>query len=100
MACSLVTLGGHMGAMRSVRFSSCGRFLAMAEPRDFVHIYDTSRGDFNRCQEIDIFGEIAGISFSPDADSLFLGVWDRSYGSLLEYERKVSHKPYGPNAFM
>eukprot|EP00172_Hildenbrandia_rubra_P003960 Plantae.Rhodophyta-Hildenbrandia_rubra.ctg7145.p1 GENE.Plantae.Rhodophyta-Hildenbrandia_rubra.ctg7145~~Plantae.Rhodophyta-Hildenbrandia_rubra.ctg7145.p1 ORF type:complete len:430 (-),score=76.64 Plantae.Rhodophyta-Hildenbrandia_rubra.ctg7145:1019-2308(-) len=98
MSESVVTLGGRMGAMRSVRFSSCGRFLAMAEPRDFVHIYDVSRGDFGECQEIDLFGEIAGISFSPDGHSLFLGIWDQSYGSLLEFEREVSDDLSRPNA--
>lgn len=29
-----------MGAIRSLRFSSDGRFLAAAEPADFVHVYD------------------------------------------------------------
>jgi hypothetical protein len=76
-----------VGAMRSLRFSSCGRFLAMAEPRDFVHVYDITRGEFNVAQEIDLFGEIAGISISPDSGALFIGMYDRNYGSLLEYER-------------
>lgn len=85
---SLCVLGAHAGAMRSLRFSSCGRFLAMAEPRDFVHIYDVASGDFEYCQEIDLFGEIAGISIAPDSGALFIGMYDRNYGSLLEYERK------------
>lgn len=33
-----------MGAIRSLRFSPDGRFLAMAEPADFVHIYDVQAG--------------------------------------------------------
>ena len=40
----LARLAGHMGAIRSLRFSSDGRFLAMSEPADFVHIYDISAG--------------------------------------------------------
>lgn len=58
----------------------------MAEPADFVHIIDTQSG-YVKGQEIDIFGEIAGISFSPDTEALFVGVADRTYGSLLEFNR-------------
>ncbi|VAI60265.1 unnamed protein product [Triticum turgidum subsp. durum] len=61
-------LKGNLGAIRSIRFTSDGQFLAMAEHADF-------------------FGEISGISFSPDMDALFVGVWDRTYGSLLQYGR-------------
>mmetsp|Transcript_39648 Transcript_39648/g.64310 ORF Transcript_39648/g.64310 Transcript_39648/m.64310 type:complete len:524 (+) Transcript_39648:196-1767(+) len=80
-------LSGHMGAIRSLRFTSDGKFLAMAEPADFVHIFDCS-ADYRRCQEIDLFGEIAGISFSPDDDALFIGISDRTYGSLMEFRRR------------
>ncbi|KAK6940136.1 WD40 repeat [Dillenia turbinata] len=84
---SLAVLKGRMGAIRAVRFTSDGQFLAMAEPADFVHIFD-SRSGFAKEQEIDLFGEIAGISFSPDTEALFVGVADRTYGSLLEFNRK------------
>ncbi|KAJ4822360.1 hypothetical protein Tsubulata_020048 [Turnera subulata] len=84
---SLAVLKGNMGAIRALKFTSDGRFLAMAEPADFVHIFDTESGYVN-CQEIDLFGEIAGISFSPDTEALFVGVADRTYGSLLEFNRK------------
>ncbi|KAG8660397.1 uncharacterized WD repeat-containing protein C2A9.03 isoform X2 [Manihot esculenta] len=84
---SLAVLKGNMGAIRALSFTSDGRFLAMAEPADFVHVFDTESG-YVKCQEIDIFGEIAGISFSPDAVALFVGVADRTYGSLLEFNRK------------
>ncbi|GJP45715.1 hypothetical protein CLOM_g5063 [Closterium sp. NIES-68] len=87
---SLFTLKGRLGAIRSLRFTSDGRFMAMAEPADFVHIFDTSSG-FTHAQEIDIFGEIAGVSFSPDTEALFVGVADRTYSSLLEYTRAHSH---------
>nr|CAD1843797.1 unnamed protein product [Ananas comosus var. bracteatus] len=33
------------------------KFMAMAEPADFVHIYET-RTDYSSAQEIDLFGEI------------------------------------------
>ncbi|XP_002513893.3 uncharacterized WD repeat-containing protein C2A9.03 isoform X1 [Ricinus communis] len=84
---SLAILKGNMGAIRALRFTSDGRFLAMAEPADFVHIFDRESG-YIKCQEIDLFGEIAGISFSPDTEALFVGVADRTYGSLLEFDRK------------
>ncbi|KAG7587457.1 WD40 repeat [Arabidopsis thaliana x Arabidopsis arenosa] len=87
---SLKVLKGNMGAIRALRFTSDGRFLAMAEPADFVHLFDTEAG-YSHCQEIDLFGEIAGISFSPDTEGLFVGVADRTYGSLLEFNRKRNH---------
>lgn len=84
---SLAVLKGRMGAIRAIKFSSDGQFMAMAEPADFVHVYDT-QSDYCKAQEIDLFGEIAGISFSPDTDALFVGVADRTYGSLLELNRR------------
>ncbi|KAL6204205.1 hypothetical protein ACLB2K_021473 [Fragaria x ananassa] len=59
---------------------------SIRKPADFVHVYDVKSG-YEKEQEIDFFGEISGISFSPDTESLFIGVWDRTYGSLLEYGR-------------
>ncbi|KAJ6930483.1 hypothetical protein NC652_014114 [Populus alba x Populus x berolinensis] len=84
---SLAVLKGNMGAIRALKFTSDGKFLAMAEPADFVHVFDT-QSDYLKCQEIDLFGEIAGISFSPDTEALFVGVADRTYGSLLEFNRR------------
>ncbi|KAL0321017.1 UNVERIFIED_CONTAM: hypothetical protein Sradi_5363200 [Sesamum radiatum] len=83
---SVAVLKGNLGAIRSIRFTSDGQFMAMAEPADFVHVYDVKNG-YDKEQEIDFFGEISGVSFSPDTDSLFIGVWDRTYGSLLQYNR-------------
>ncbi|XP_027901945.1 uncharacterized WD repeat-containing protein C2A9.03 isoform X2 [Vigna unguiculata] len=84
---SMAVLKGRMGAIRALRFTSDGRFLAMAEPADFVHVFDSHSG-YVEGQEIDLFGEIAGISFSPDTEALFVGIADRTYGSLLEFVRK------------
>ncbi|KAL0661608.1 hypothetical protein Bca4012_098445 [Brassica carinata] len=83
---SVAVLRGNLGAIRSIRYTSDGRYMATAEPADFVHVYDVSKG-YETEQEIDFFGEISGISFSPDTEALFIGVWDRTYGSLLEYGR-------------
>ncbi|KAG7599360.1 WD40 repeat [Arabidopsis suecica] len=84
---SFAVLKGNMGAIRGLKFTPEGRFLAMAEPADFVHIFDMQSG-FLQSQEIDLFGEIAGISFSPDTEALYVGVADRTYGSLMEYKRR------------
>ncbi|GAB4845063.1 hypothetical protein Ancab_038469 [Ancistrocladus abbreviatus] len=92
MSQSLEVLKGRMGAVRAVKFSSDGRFMAMAEPADFVHIFDTKSG-YEKGQEIDLFGEIAGLSFSPDTEALFVGVADRTYGSVLEFNRR-HHNQY------
>ncbi|WVZ73912.1 hypothetical protein U9M48_022165 [Paspalum notatum var. saurae] len=83
---SVHVLRGNLGAIRSIRFTSDGRFMSMAEPADFVHLYDV-KSDYNKRQELDFFGEISGTSFSPDTDALFVGVWDRTYGSLLQFGR-------------
>eukprot|EP00899_Mesostigma_viride_P006555 jgi/Mesvir1/15900/Mv02803-RA.1 len=84
---SLDILRGKIGAIRSLRFSTDGKYLAAAEPVDFVVLYDVASG-FQRCQEIDLFGEVSGISFSPDAEALFVGVADRKFSSLLEYHAR------------
>lgn len=89
---SVAVLRGRLGAVRSLRFSADGRFLAMAEPADFVHIYDTktigkTEAGCSKAQEIDLFGEVAGISFSPDSEAFFIGIEEVNYGSLLEYNR-------------
>ncbi len=49
----LARLAACMGAVRSTRFSPCGRFLASAEPADFVHVYDvrTVAGAAEACGE-------------------------------------------------
>lgn len=84
---SLMVFKGRMGAIRGIRFSNNGRFMAMAEPADFVHVFDTESG-YGSGQEIDVFGEIGGISFSPDSEALFVGISDRTYGSVLEFNRR------------
>lgn len=82
----LAVLAGRMGAIRSLRFSPDGAFLAAAEPADFVHVYNVSPG-FSCVQEIDLFGEVAGIGFSPDAEAFFVAIADTLYSSLVQYQR-------------
>ena len=40
----MAVLRGKLGAIRSLRYSSDGRFLAAAECADFVNIYDVESG--------------------------------------------------------
>ncbi|KAG8365202.1 hypothetical protein BUALT_Bualt18G0079800 [Buddleja alternifolia] len=87
---SITALRGNLGAIHSIRYTSDGKFMAMAEVEDFVHIFDVGIG-YGKEQEIDFVGEISGISFSPDADSLFVGVCHENYGGLMEFGR---HREY------
>ncbi|CAA0818543.1 Transducin/WD40 repeat-like superfamily protein [Striga hermonthica] len=85
---SVATVRGQLGAVRSIRYTSDGRFMATAESADFVHIYEVDSG-YEKEQEIDFFGEISGISFSQDeGETLFVGVWDRTYSSFIEFGRR------------
>ncbi|PSS35915.1 hypothetical protein CEY00_Acc00228 [Actinidia chinensis var. chinensis] len=86
----IAILKGNMGAVRSVRFSSDGKFLVVAEPADFVHVY-SSEANYMKRQEIDFFGEISGVSMSPDDESLYIGIWDRTYASLLQYNKRHAY---------
>jgi len=87
---SVATLDGDIGAVRSIRFTNNGRFMAVAECADIVNIYDIET-NFTTCQQIDIFGEIAGVSFSPDDESFFVANADPTYGSMMEYELGGRH---------
>lgn len=87
---SVHVLRGNVGAIRSIRFTSDGHFLSMAEAADFVHIFDT-KSDYNKRQELDFFGEVSGMSFSPDTDTLYVGISDRTYGSLLQFGRLYNY---------
>ena len=94
----LATLQGRIGAIRSLRFSSDGRYMAMVEPADFVHVFDVN-SNFHEAQEIDLFGEISGVSFSPDDEALFVGIADRTYGGMLQFRRSRCGFPDDPFAF-
>ncbi|PUZ40879.1 hypothetical protein GQ55_9G457500 [Panicum hallii var. hallii] len=88
---SLAVLPGRIGAVRGLRFSPDGRFLAAAEAADFVHVYDAAAGYAGAEQELDLFGEVAGAAFSPDGEVLFVSVADRTYGGVLEFRRRRSY---------
>lgn len=89
----VAVLPARVGPVRSVRFSSCGRLLAVAEPKDFVHLYDVSRGVVgDGKQTVDLFGEVGGACFTPDGRSLFIGVHDGMCGSLLQYDIRATRR--------
>ncbi|KAG0346703.1 hypothetical protein BG004_001043 [Podila humilis] len=73
-------------SVRVLRYSSCGRYLVMAEERDFIHIVDTA-SDYKQAQKIDFIGDVSGLSLTPDAEGLFVGVSGVDFSSLLEFER-------------
>ncbi|KAF9429769.1 hypothetical protein BGZ94_009537 [Podila epigama] len=73
-------------SVRALRYSSCGRYLVMAEERDYIHIVDTA-SDYHDAQKIDFIGDVSGISLTPDGESLFAGVSSVDFSSILEFER-------------
>ena len=82
----LLTLRCNLGSALNLQFSPNGEYLAFSESADFLHIYETQT--FTEEQEIDVFGEIAGFSFSSETmtgERLYLGISDYTYRSLLEY---------------
>ena len=81
---SVHTIHTKKDATRALRFSPDGRFLAVAEARDFIQIYRVG-DDLGTPQVIDFFGEMAGISFSPTGERFFLATSDKTYGGILEY---------------
>lgn len=48
---SLAVLRGRIGAIRSLRYSPCGRVLAVAEPADFITLHNVDDG-YETAQEV------------------------------------------------
>ncbi|KAI8089835.1 WD40-repeat-containing domain protein [Halteromyces radiatus] len=88
---SLHVLGANVGAIRSLHFSSDGKYLAMAEPVDFVHIFDTHT--YENSQVIDFFGDIAGVAFTPDDQALMIANNDDNVGGIFEFQRSQREIP-------
>ncbi|MFS8011358.1 putative transcription factor WD40-like family [Helianthus anomalus] len=68
-------------------FSSDGQFLVVAKATDFVHVCKTKL-NYEERQEIDLFGEMAGVSLSPNDETLYIGVSNWIYSSLLQYNKR------------
>lgn len=44
-------------------------------------------------QVVDIFGNVAGLGFSPDSSRLFISVSDSLFGCLMQLNRDVVTSP-------
>jgi len=85
----LVTLFGELAAVLNVQFSSDGELLVWGESIDYVHITESRL--FEAEQTVDFFGEVSGIGLSqenPTPRSLYIGISDNHYPSILELRRK------------
>jgi len=87
---SVRCLGSILGAVRCAKFSNDGKWLAFSEPADFIHVYKTDT--FETCQVIDFFGNVSGISFTPDSSQLSISLVDTMFGCLVDF--KVGSLPF------
>ena len=86
----------EMAGARALRFSPIGggrRILLVAEPADIIHAVDARL--YETKQRLDQFGEIAGISFTPDGDAFYAANSDDLLGGIMEYERTGYGEEYG-----
>lgn len=84
----LATIASTMAGVRSLRYSPLGsgkRVLVASEPADIISVIDAET--YESKQTLDMFGEIAGTDFSPDGQSIFVGVHDNLRGGLMEFEK-------------
>ncbi|KAG5999940.1 hypothetical protein E4U43_001761 [Claviceps pusilla] len=84
----LCTLRSEMASVRGLRFSPLGSgrpVLVAAEEADFLNIIDAKT--FSSKQTLDVFGEIGGVSFSDEGQSLSILCCDLHRGGLLQLER-------------
>jgi WD40 repeat protein len=84
---SVAVLHGNMEAIRCIRYTSDGKFMAMSESADFLHIFDVASG-YMRRQEVEFFGDVSGISFSPHTENLFLGTKAGNNNNLMVFHRQ------------
>ena len=78
---------GNMGAVLSPRFSSDGRFwwlLSLLISCTFMPPTKTMK----KGKKLIRLEKSWGVSLSPDDGSLDIGVWDRTYASLLQYKKR------------
>ncbi|KAG5365997.1 putative WD repeat-containing protein [Yarrowia sp. B02] len=83
--------GKLQAAIRSVDFDASGRYLAMAEPVDYVTVVDTWSDCASR-QTIEFFGATAGVRFTQSCSAgeyqqLTIGVADETVGGVIQYMR-------------
>ncbi|MCJ1464024.1 hypothetical protein MMC07_002634 [Pseudocyphellaria aurata] len=84
----LEVLSTELAGVRSLHFSPLGGgkpVLLMAEPADFVSVVNAQT--FQSRQQFDFFGEIGGVSFTPDGSKFFVANTDGCFGGILEFDR-------------
>ncbi|KAM3089288.1 hypothetical protein ACMFMG_000892 [Clarireedia jacksonii] len=82
------TIASEMAGVRGLKFSPIGsgrRVLAAAEPGDYVNIINAET--FDSKQVLSFFGEIGGIDFTDDGQSLIVANCDRLRGGIMEFDR-------------
>ena len=91
LSAAVTRLAAEQSGIRALQFSPLGGgkpVLVAAEQADFVHIIDADT--FAQTQVIEYFGELAGVSITPDGNSLFVGNADAGFGGLMEFSRALS----------
>ena len=83
-AAQLYCLRGKMGAVRSIGWHPQGKCFVFGEAADYVHVVSTD--NYQREQIIEGFGEVAGWSFDPSGDALYVGLAELYYGALLCFD--------------
>lgn len=81
-------IASQLSIPRSLRFSPVGsgpRVLVAAEADDYINVINAQT--FESKQVFDFFGPIAGISFTPDGQSLFIGNNEKNFGGIIELDR-------------
>lgn len=84
----ITTLFSELSIPRVLRFSPIGsgpRVLVAAEADDYVNVINAQT--FESKQVFDFFGPTAGISMTPDGQSLFIANAERRFGGIIELER-------------
>jgi WD40 repeat protein len=88
MAQPVQTIAAEMAGVRALKFSPIGsgrRVLAAAEPGDYVNIINAET--FDSKQVLSFFGEIGGMDFTDDGQSLIVANCDRLRGGIMEFDR-------------
>ncbi|KAH4057369.1 hypothetical protein HBH98_048350 [Parastagonospora nodorum] len=87
-ATPIKNIASQLSIPRSLRFSPVGsgpRVLVAAEADDYINVINAQT--FESKQVFDFFGPIAGISFTPDGQSLFIANGEKKFGGIIELDR-------------
>lgn len=90
-------VASELSIPRVLAFSPIGsgpRVLVTAEADDYVNIINAQT--FESKQVFDFFGPTAGISMTPDGQSLFVANADRRFSGIIELERTGWGETVGP----